>query len=156
MHANWCFTFILLISSFLLHAQSKFAGIQGNWKISYYENPYHDTIIKKGDNGCEDFLFLEIASNGKMLFKFTNQQKSYTCKGRIKPKKNKSIKITNNIHEIVFLGELEACISATLRMHFRSMFYRTFRYGVENNKLTFYYDLPDRPDVLRTIVFTRI
>lgn len=153
---DWCFTFLLLHISFLIQAQTKFAGIQGNWKISYYESPFKDTIFKSGDNGCEDFLFLEISPNGKMLLKFTYQKKSYTCKGRIKQKKYQKIKITNKIHENIFLGELEVCISATLRMHFRSMFYRTFRYGIENNKLTFYYDLPDRPDVLRTIVFTRI
>jgi hypothetical protein len=139
-----------------LHAQSKFVDIAGNWKISYFEHPNKDTIIKRGDNGCEDFLFLEIDAKGKMLLKFTDQKKSYTCKGKIKQHEKQRIEMTNNIHEIIFLGELEACISAALRMHFRSMFYRTFRYGIENNKLTFYYDLPDRPDVLRTIVFTRI
>lgn len=50
MKTKWYFTIVLLQISMLIQAQSKYDALQGKWKISFYESPYQDTIIRSGGN----------------------------------------------------------------------------------------------------------
>ncbi len=67
-----------------------------------------------------------------------------------------TIKIKNNIHEIIYLGELEKCITASLRMEIRGILYRTFNYSIKDNHLALIYNLPEDTHNEKRMIFQRI
>jgi hypothetical protein len=151
----WLTCLLLFISNCII-AQSRYDSLFGSWQIEKYESPYVDSIIKNGGTKCEGYLILKINKKGRVKFLFTDKKDSIIFKGKITFKQNNTIKISNNIHEKIFLGELENCITPVLRIEFRTMFYKTFKYVIEHDKLTFYYNLPKNPEVIKTITFIRL
>jgi hypothetical protein len=148
-------TTILLYSFKDFYAQSRLDSLTGSWQIVNYQRPTKDTTIYQAGNGCRDFLVLNIDSKNKIKFVFTDKKDSIVFSGRVKLNRDKTIKVDNNIHEILYLKELEECVTAPLRIDLRMTFYRTFNFTIQNDILTFYYDLPAEPTVIKTMTFVR-
>ncbi|MCR6639450.1 MAG: hypothetical protein NVV82_10850 [Sporocytophaga sp.] len=108
------------------------------------------------DNGCENFLIIKMYANKRLNFIFTNNKDSITFSGKIVFFKNNTIKVKNNIHEIIYLGELEKCITASLRMEMRGILFRTFNYSIKDNHLDLIYNLPEDTHDEKRMVFQRI
>ncbi len=135
--------------------QTRFDSLKGSWRLICYQSPSTDNTIDRGGNGCADFLTLKVNSKGKIKFIFTEKADTIKFSGRIKTTRDKRIKINNNIHEIVYLYELEKCITPMLRIDLRKILFRTYDFSIQKDTLTFFYDLPRRPTCIRTMTFVR-
>jgi hypothetical protein len=149
---------IFLLTAHFASGQDRLDDLWGTWQIVNYYSPSDDSLVTTADGGCSEFLILEVRKRGKLKFSFTDKKDTVRFSGRVTlNKKNNKIHIQNNIHEIIHLGELENCISASLRIDLRSAFYRVFDFSITNeNTLIFYYDFPLEPKKLGTLTFKRI
>jgi hypothetical protein len=149
-------TAILLLTPVTGFTQNRIDSLIGRWHIKQYYSPLKDSLITRSDEiGCTDFLILEIGKKGKVKYIFTNQNDSILFSGKIRCHEEHSIKITNNIHEIIFLGELEKCIDAGVRMDMRAVLYRTFDFRLNQNTLSFLFDYPNEKTKIKSIDFVR-
>lgn len=138
-------------------AQDRLESLRGNWVIKNFHGTIGDSLTySTGRGGCTEFLILSFGRKGRVRLIFTNKKDTTTFTGRVRLLKNNTIRFKNNIHEIIYLGNLEKCITATLRIEFRKMFYRTFDFSIKENDLVFYYDFPPPARTIRSITFTRL
>jgi hypothetical protein len=156
MKASFSFI-ILFLSSLSLAAQGRLESLQGNWVIKNFHGPTGDSLTYSiGPGGCTEYLILKFDRRGKARFIFTDKKDTATFSGRLRILKNNGIRFKNNIHEIIYLGELEKCITPVLRIRLRMMFYRTFDFTIKGDELVFHYDFPPPSQIVRTITFKRL
>ncbi|MFN6947254.1 MAG: hypothetical protein ACK4ND_20110 [Cytophagaceae bacterium] len=135
-------TFIL--SQTTLFGQKRIESLSGEWQLVSYFSPKRNGEFKNSqENGCENFLIIKFKEKNKFDLIFTDHKDSIVFSGKLILQKNGQIKIKNNIHEIIYLGELEKCISAPLRMELRGIFHRTFKYLIQDNQLLLIFNLPE-------------
>jgi hypothetical protein len=135
-------------------AQNRLDSLNGSWAISAYESVNTKIEFNTDTDTCGAFLILNF-QGGKIKFIFTDGQDSAIFSGKISRIKNNLVRIKNNIHEIIYLDELEHCISASRRMDLRGIFYRTFNFSIRNRELSFYYSDPKNLSNIKSIRFVR-
>jgi hypothetical protein len=152
--------YLLTIISFLIilgvYGQRKIDSLVGFWTLkdfySIKKNVFNNNY--KTD-GCTDFLILEVKKNKKINLIFTNHLDTFIFGGKIKFKRHNITRVKNYIHEIIYLGDLEKCITPALREDFRMIFHRTYSYSVENNQLSFLFNLPKDSINIRKMTFVK-
>ncbi len=148
---------ILIFTIFLidLTGQNRLDSLVSDWHLQKYYSHLENLNIENWDsNDCKDYLTLSINKKGKIRIIFTDHKDTIAFRGRIRIR-NKRIKISSNIHEIIYLGDMEKCITPGLREDIRGAFYRIYNFSVTGNQLTFYYDLPTNAREIKTIVLTQ-
>lgn len=146
----------IMIFQIHLFGQHRIDSLVGEWKLEKYFSPEKNTEVKTSvDNGCENFLILRFHKNKKVDLVFTDQKDTIEFSGKISFLKDGTIKLRNSIHEIIYLGELEKCITAPLRIEMRGIFFRTFDYSVSNNQLQLIFNLPEDLQSRKQMVFRR-
>jgi len=153
--------FTIIITLFIfqnnLLGQNRIDSLVGEWKLEKYFSLEKNSEVKNSeDNGCENFLIIKVSKNKRLNFIFTNTKDSFVFSGKIVFLKNGTIKLKNNIHEIIYLGDLEECITASLRMEIRGILYRTFNYSIKDNQLYLIFNLPKDIQSEKRMVFQRI
>jgi hypothetical protein len=148
-------TFIFVTFLVKLTGQNRLDSLVGDWHLQkYYSYLKNQDIESWTPNGCKDYLTLSINKKGKLKIIFTDHKDSIVFSGQVKSKSNR-IKISNNIHEIIYLGSLEKCITPGLREDIRGTFYRTYNFSITGQSLTLYYNLPTNLADIKTMVLTR-
>lgn len=146
---------MLLISSTDLLGQNRLDSLEGDWHLKkYFSYLKMQDIESWTPNGCKDYLTLSIHKKGKLRIIFTDHKDSFVFSGKIRSK-NKRLKISNNIHELIYLGNLEKCISPGLREDIRGTLYRVYNFSVTGKQLTLYYNLPANSSDIKTMVLFR-
>ncbi|MBO9700134.1 MAG: hypothetical protein J7604_07970 [Sporocytophaga sp.] len=153
--------FTIIITLFIfqnnLFGQKRIDSLVGEWKLEKYFSPQKNSEVKNSeDNGCENFLIIKVNENKRLKLIFTNNKDSFVFSGKIVFLKNGTIKLKNNIHEIVYLDELEKCITPSLRMEIRGILYRTYQYSIKENQLHLIFNLPEDIHSVKQMVFQRI
>lgn len=147
--------FLFLTKAFFVIGQkSSVDSLAGNWREQEYYSENIKKIVTSPGFKCKDFLVLKLNKNLKSEFIFKDPIDSFSFYGKIKLRKNRHVKSENSIRDLIYLGELEKCITPGLRHDFRNIFYAIEQYSVTANELIFFYYFSDK--VLHRIVFSRI
>jgi hypothetical protein len=128
------FLFVLYINGF---SQSGDFDLYGRWNLFEYYSP-DKGIVKKIDRPCGNFLSIEIKKNGKLTFVFKAEGDSVYFSGKYKLKNN-NITIWDKIHEVMYLGKMQNCISVKLRIELREMLRTVNSYKLEGDTLILYF-----------------
>lgn len=153
-------TLILIATCLLLaqhlKAQHKIDTLAGTWVLQDFYSIHNAVSDKKYDPfACGQFFRMNIGKNKKLQLVFAIREDSAVFGGRIKFMKNGIVRVQNNIHEIIYLDKLEACIPTIARIDIKQVLHRIYGYSLTDDQLTFHYNLPSDSVTVRKMIFVR-